>query len=89
MLVGPRSRRENAWARGRRRYCADVWGPVGSGCGSDASRRGEPVQAGRWDLAVGVCAHGWRGEAGLASWAACASGRVGGLASWAGRGRLG
>ena len=34
---------------------ADAWGPVGSGCGSGASRRGEAVRAGRWDPAVGVC----------------------------------
>ena len=35
---------------------ADAWGPVGSGCGSGTSRRGEAVRAGRWDPTVGVCA---------------------------------
>ena len=35
---------------------ADAWGPVGSGCGSGASRRGEAVRAGRWDPTIGVCA---------------------------------
>ena len=35
---------------------ADAWDPVGSGCGSGVSRRGEAVRAGRWDPAVGVCA---------------------------------
>ena len=62
---------------------ADVWGPVGSGCGSGASRRGEAVRAGRWDPAIGVCARGG-GEAKLDRLRGPRA-RVGGQAGWLAR----
>ena len=62
---------------------ADAWGPVGSGCGSGASRRGEAVRAGRWDPAIGVCARGG-GEAKLDRLRGPRA-RVGGQAGWLAR----
>ena len=62
---------------------ADAWGPVGSGCSSSASRRGEAVQASRWDPAVDVCAR-TGGEAKLGRLRGpCAP--VGGQAGWLAR----
>ena len=62
---------------------ADAWGPVGSGCGSGASRRGEAVRAGRWDPAVSVCVRAG-GEAKLGRLRGPRT-RVGGQAGWLAR----
>jgi len=62
---------------------ADAWGPVGSGCSSSASRRGEAVQASRWDPAVDVCAR-TGGEAKLDRLRGPRA-RVGGQAGWLAR----
>ena len=74
-LVGLRSRGENAWARGRRRYCADERGRVvrrlaRGGC----VRR---VMADERARLVNSCAR-VGGDAGPASWAT----RVKGQAGW-------
>ena len=65
-LVGPRSRGENAWARGRRRYCADKRGRVVrrlARCG--CVRR---VMADERARLVSGCARAG-GDTGLALWA--------------------
>ena len=86
-LVGPWSCWENAWARGRRRYCADKWGRVVrrlARCG--CVRR---VMADERARLVSGCARAG-GDAGPASWATRVKGQARlGWASWAGRGRLG